>query len=296
MNANIYVNTYISEKEIFPEKEDYIFVLHHAFCDENNKSYPYERNPDSQAFIPYGTGKYYITGGVNGGKASAFLKMSAELDVAIRKDLQKGIVAVWHDESFINKYAVENTNYRILSPSFFYPELVGSVKLSVERKIVARDKRKYFDVNSFKNISKNDAENSEKNLSDSYYYRICLKWLILSAHQGSVLDYLKNFHNIAIYSYRNLGEVLIDELEQAHLEDIIECVLDPEPEKYDGKYKICKPYEFDESIDLIVVTEAFYYSKIMPSISMFSDIAIVSLEDIINMEIIKRKIKIDVDI
>lgn len=294
MNANICFNQRINEQDFLPMEEDYTFVLHHAFWNQDRGIYPYERNPESEAYIPFGAGKYYITGGINGGKAKAFLKMSEELDAAIQKDLQKGIIAIWHDESFLNKYAVKNTNYKILPPSYFYPELSGGINIGAERKIVARDKRKYFDVNSFKNIPEHSfAEDFGKKLSDNYYYRLCFRWLMLKAHHCSIVEFLKEYHHIAIYSYRNLGEVLINEMENSHCADIIACILDPEPEKYNGKYKVCKPYEFDHSIDLIVVTEAFRYSEIMPAISMFSNIPIISVEDIINLEIIKNKIPIN---
>lgn len=292
MNANILCCQMVSEEEFLPDKEDYVFVLHHAFVGADNKDYPYDRNPESEAYIPYGKGRYYITGGINGGKAGAFLKLSKEIDEMTQRDNQKGVVALWHDESMINKYALKETNYRILSPSYFYPELVGSIQLNVERKMVARDKRKYFDVSDLKKDESLAVNNPKKQLMDAYYHRLYHKWLLLKALGISCIEILDEYEHIAIYSYRNAGEVLICEIENAGKGDKISCILDPEPQKYHGKYEVCKPYEMKDNIDLIIVTEAYNYGRILSDMSVVSGIPIVSLEDILNKLLIKYDIKI----
>ncbi|MDR3168432.1 MAG: hypothetical protein LBU27_01340 [Candidatus Peribacteria bacterium] len=38
------------------------------------------------------------------------------------EDLKNNLVAVRHDESHLNKYIYMNTNYRLLNPSYLYPE------------------------------------------------------------------------------------------------------------------------------------------------------------------------------
>ena len=79
MNANVYCNQIVNEEEVLTEKEDYLFVMHHAFVGKDINIYPYERRKESLAYIPYGCGKHYITGGVNGGKANSFIKMCGML-------------------------------------------------------------------------------------------------------------------------------------------------------------------------------------------------------------------------
>ena len=290
MNANICCNQLITEKEFLPEKEEYVFVLHHAFVRQNNKEYPYERREESRAYIPEGEGNYYITGGINGGKAEAFLRLSRIIDEWVQEDSDRGVVAIWHDESMINRYAFENTNFKVLSPGYFYPELVGSIDLNYERKIVARDKRKYFDVSVFKNDESLFVKDGKKQLSDAYHYRLYHKLLLLRAHGISCLELLEGYDHIAIYSYRNLGEILITELEKSGKQDKIACILDPD--KHPNNYPVCKPYEVPENVDLIVVTEAYNYGRILTDMSMVSKASIVSIEDMANSLLIKYNITI----
>ena len=182
---------------------------------------------------------------------------------------------------------------KILSASYFYPELLNSTELLHDRKIVARDKRKYFDVAKVKNNEDKTLIGDNKQLMDAHYYKLSLKWLFLESKNISVLEFVKNYSNVAIYSYHNLGEILINKLEANKLDNLINCILDPEPEKYNGKYPVCKPYEFGDDVDLIIVTETYRYSEIMTDISMFSNIEIKSIEDIINELLMKYKLQIN---
>lgn len=293
MNANICCNKMISEDEFLPDQEDYVFVLHHAFYEKDNMEYPYERNPESEAYIPYGEGKWYVTGGINGGKTQAFLKLSEKLDALIKKDEEKGIIAIWHDESFINKFVLQHDNYRILSPAYFYPELSGDVELLVDRKIIARDKRKYFDVKGLKKDATLPICEGNKQLSDNHYYRICFKMLILKSKNISLLECLSKYEHIGIYSYCHLGEILINEIDTYGIGNKIDCILDPEADKYSGKYHVTRPYELLHDLDLIIVTDTYHFSEIMTDLSMISDIPIISLEDMVNSSLIKYNIKIN---
>ena len=51
-----------------------------------------------------GVGRDYVTGAVNGGETEAYLKFCHLLDKRINQDLAKGVIALWHDESQINRY------------------------------------------------------------------------------------------------------------------------------------------------------------------------------------------------
>lgn len=67
-----------------------------------------ERNPSSTAFIATGEEKTYVAGGFFGGRRSDFLAASETMKKNIDADLKKGIVAVWQDESHLNRYALDN--------------------------------------------------------------------------------------------------------------------------------------------------------------------------------------------
>ena len=282
MNANVMFVQTVEEKEFLPEKEDYVFVWHHNFCGKDPDTFPYDRNPESMAYIPYGSGKYYITGGVNGGRAEAFMQMSEELDGLIQRDLKNNVMALWHDESFINKYALSAKNFKVLSPSYFYPELVGCISLRAQRKIVARDKRKYFDICRLKNDSSLFIQDPKKQIMDAYYHRLYHKWLLLRAGGISCTEFLTSYERVAICSFRGMGEILIKEMETAGMANKLDCILAPDPEAYNGPYPVIKPYEVDCSIDLIVVTDAYDYGNIVTDLSLLSDVPILSIEEIVD--------------
>jgi hypothetical protein len=55
----------------------------------------------------------------------------------IKKDSDNGIMAVWHDESHLNRYFIDHKPTTILSPSYCYPE---SWKLPFHKRILMLDK------------------------------------------------------------------------------------------------------------------------------------------------------------
>jgi len=97
----------------------------------------YETRPESTAYISRNEGKYYFAGGFNGGSSQEFLKRSKIMTENIYKDLEKDIVAVWHDESHLNRYFVDNPPTVILTPSYCYPE---RWKLPYHKRLLALDK------------------------------------------------------------------------------------------------------------------------------------------------------------
>ena len=108
--------------EIFPTKEQGLMVTLHPGCYKRSRlEYTYDENPQSTAYIPKNKGKFYFMGGFNGGTSEAFLEMSRELSKNIHQDLEKNIVALWHDESHLNHYMLDKSPL-ILTPMYGYPE------------------------------------------------------------------------------------------------------------------------------------------------------------------------------
>lgn len=58
----------------------------------------------------------------------------------IYQDISNGIIPVWHDESIVNKYFISHQP-KVLDPGYNYDE---TMDISFERKIIWRDKMKYF--------------------------------------------------------------------------------------------------------------------------------------------------------
>ena len=109
-------------EEIFPTEEQGLTVtLHPCFYKLPLEAYTYDRQKKSRAYIAPGEGKYYFMGGFNGGRTADFLKLIRDLDAATKADYAKGIIALWHDESHLNKYMLDK-NPLILSPAYGFPE------------------------------------------------------------------------------------------------------------------------------------------------------------------------------
>ena len=87
-----------------------------------NKPGTYETNYRSTAFVPQKRRKIYYAGGFFGGKKEAFLQLCEITTKNIQNDLAKGIIAIWHDESHLNRYFAFNPPEKTLSPSYCYPE------------------------------------------------------------------------------------------------------------------------------------------------------------------------------
>lgn len=72
-----------------------------------------ERNPKSTAYIPEGTYCRAHSGGFWGGLTENFLLMCRTLRDRIAQDLNNGIIAIWHDQSHLIKYATEVKHYNV---------------------------------------------------------------------------------------------------------------------------------------------------------------------------------------
>lgn len=87
---------------------DYAFTIHNGYINKSYKDLSYEKNPKSFAYIenePNFNFKYFA-GGFYGAKTDLHIKMSKEIDDYITKDEKNNYIAIWHDESHLNKYAV----------------------------------------------------------------------------------------------------------------------------------------------------------------------------------------------
>jgi len=123
-------------EEILPEKESngLVGTEHPGFY--GGRRGTYETNKESTAYVAPDEGVTYCAGGFNGGTSEAFLKMSKTIKERVDKDLEKDIIAIWHDESQMNRYFIDN-HPKILNPSYCYPE---SWSVPFEKKLLALNK------------------------------------------------------------------------------------------------------------------------------------------------------------
>jgi hypothetical protein len=123
----------VTEEEIF--SDGITATLHPGFAHERKDEVtgittytcgtPERANKESRAYIPRGTWNKYFCGGFNGGTSEAYLRMARKLREDIDWDKENwglGYSAIWHDESYMNRYLYDNPPAKILTPSFCYPE------------------------------------------------------------------------------------------------------------------------------------------------------------------------------
>jgi hypothetical protein len=150
-NANLEIKKEIYDEILPSDKEGIVVTQHPWFYKRKNTQFTYERNPHSTAHIKKWEWKVYVQGALNWWKTRDFLYMCDILAKNIDQDTKKGIVAIWHDESHLNKYILDHP-YKLLDPSYLYPEWWD---IPFECKILIRNKSKYIPINDIKWYSTN---------------------------------------------------------------------------------------------------------------------------------------------
>jgi histo-blood group ABO system transferase len=114
------------EENILPEVGT-IGTIHPCLFSGNGTP---DRNPNSQAYIPYGANNRYFCGGFFGASALEFIKMSHQIMENIDQDLKNGVMAIWHDESHLNKWFFLNPPNLILDNPFAIAENLTTIQSS----------------------------------------------------------------------------------------------------------------------------------------------------------------------
>ena len=103
---------------------DLLGVQHPGFWEESKRSGTPEPRKESTAYVEPNKIKQYCCGGFNGGKPINFLTMSEVIANNINKDAESDIVALWHDESQINKYFLERLDMvHTYGSEYAFPEV-----------------------------------------------------------------------------------------------------------------------------------------------------------------------------
>lgn len=147
-NANMLFVDKVGE-EILPEKNGLMAVTHPGYYNRPAFLYPFERRLKSTAYIPPFKDEYrYYMGSLNGGKTVDYLKLVKSCSDNIHKDLDNGIIAIFHDESHLNKYMFEHACSTV-SPAYAFPE---GANIPFAPKIIIRDKTR---IDSYFNKGRN---------------------------------------------------------------------------------------------------------------------------------------------
>lgn len=150
IDADALVVDEILEENFFTDKP--LFGVHHPchylkMPPHNQLPGAFETNQNSLSFVDVDNVNptIYYQGCLWGGKVPEIFKMIDTLQERINVDLQNDIIAVWHDESHINKYLIENHKLvHTFGPEYAYPEVFSS-QCTFEPKIVhlAKNNSKY---------------------------------------------------------------------------------------------------------------------------------------------------------
>jgi rfaE bifunctional protein nucleotidyltransferase chain/domain len=85
---------------------------------KNKKRFPFETNIQSTSAITDPNYSEYYSGAFFGAKTDKFISMSKNLSDNVDKDLENNIIAVWHDESHLNKYCYDNPPELVLDSRY----------------------------------------------------------------------------------------------------------------------------------------------------------------------------------
>ena len=115
-------------------------ALHPGYYYKPRSTFTYDKNPKSTAYVNPNEGEYYFYGAVVGGCLSEIIIMSDIIVKNILTDLHKyNYIAVWHDESHLNRYFIDHPPTKVLSPEYCSPE---GWKLPIKHRLLALKKNK----------------------------------------------------------------------------------------------------------------------------------------------------------
>ena len=140
----------IEEEEFFTDKP--LFGVHHPChylkMPPHNKypgAYEITENCNAAVDLEKYQPKVYYQGCFWGGKVPEVCAMIDELEYRVGDDLHRNVVALWHDESHLNKYFIENPDLvHTYGPEYAFPEVFKD-QCTFKPKIVhlAKDNSEY---------------------------------------------------------------------------------------------------------------------------------------------------------
>ena len=140
----------IDEEDFFTDKP--LFGVHHP-ChylkmpphNQYPGAYEITENCNAAVDLEKYQPKVYYQGCFWGGRTPEVCAMIDELEYRVGDDLKRNVVALWHDESHLNKYFIENPDLvHTYGPEYAFPEVFKD-QCTFEPKIVhlAKDNSEY---------------------------------------------------------------------------------------------------------------------------------------------------------
>lgn len=123
-NANFVYNEVVMSDEIFPNEQDNWFasIDHPNWYDKDNyRDFPYEGRQESVAYVAPEERRKYLQACLVIGRTPEFLDLAKFVKEESAKDLARGIMGMYWDESYVNKYWITKQP-KVLPPNYSYPE------------------------------------------------------------------------------------------------------------------------------------------------------------------------------
>ena len=102
-----------------------VATIHPGYYATDRGSLPYERRPESRAYIPWGEGDFYYGGALFGGLLEDVRSMAETCRRNFEADTANGIEAAWQEESHLNRYFLYNKPSKLLSPEYLWQDVTA---------------------------------------------------------------------------------------------------------------------------------------------------------------------------
>lgn len=99
-----------------------VAVVHPGYYWSPRSDLPFERRPESRAYMAPSDGDFYYCGGAFGGSVVRVLDLTRICSQNYRADEREGVEAVWQEESHLNRFFWENKPSKVLSPEYLWQD------------------------------------------------------------------------------------------------------------------------------------------------------------------------------
>uniref|UniRef100_A0A3Q3K4Q4 Globoside alpha-1,3-N-acetylgalactosaminyltransferase 1, like 4 n=1 Tax=Monopterus albus TaxID=43700 RepID=A0A3Q3K4Q4_MONAL len=99
-----------------------VAVVHPGYYRADRSEFPYERRPESRAYVAPGEGDFYYCGGAFGGLLQEVHQLAKTCHSNFKADATDGIEAAWQEESHLNRYMWINKPSKVLSPEYLWQD------------------------------------------------------------------------------------------------------------------------------------------------------------------------------
>ncbi|XP_029015621.1 globoside alpha-1,3-N-acetylgalactosaminyltransferase 1-like [Betta splendens] len=99
-----------------------VAVIHPGYYRDDRSKFPYERRPESRAYVAPGEGDFYYCGGAFGGLLQEVHQLVKICHSNFLDDAKNNIEAAWQEESHLNRYMWINKPSKVLSPEYLWQD------------------------------------------------------------------------------------------------------------------------------------------------------------------------------